>query len=146
MSRSKPNQATVDEWMRAYYQRAHDKGRCPPRRKEEAFPDCRAAIGATDVQMREAMLTVPDELKNFRGRFARVRETYLAPPPAPLPPAPLAPDALPPPLAAPGFAPTAVPVVVVAPPPPPTLPPPLIPPDDELLAAPLVVTGGVVVV
>ena len=71
--RSKPSQAAVDEWMRAFYQRAHDNRHRPPKRKEEAFPACSAAIGATDVQMRQAVWAVPEEQKNHRGRVSKWR-------------------------------------------------------------------------
>ena len=70
---TKPNQTAVDEWMRALYQHAHDNQHRPPKRKEEAFPACRAAIGATDVQMRQTMWAVPEEQKNHRGRVSNRR-------------------------------------------------------------------------
>ncbi len=62
-----PTQEAVDKWMTDLYQAARRDGRSPPKRELDAFPACRAAIGATDPQMRAAMKRVPAELKRGRG-------------------------------------------------------------------------------
>ncbi len=61
------DQETVTTWMQAYYQRARDAGRPAPKRELDAFPACKAATGATALQLKAAMRAVPAELKRQRG-------------------------------------------------------------------------------
>jgi hypothetical protein len=63
----KPKQSDVDAWMVDYYRDARARGLPPPKRLEQAFPECQKAIGAVDTQMREAMQKVPKGHKRPRG-------------------------------------------------------------------------------
>jgi hypothetical protein len=69
--RPRPPQEAVTTWICDYYAAAHQEGRPPPKRAEDAFPTCRKMIGATDDQIREAMHAVPRENKRRRGERDR---------------------------------------------------------------------------
>lgn len=71
LQRTKPSQADVNAWILALHKQAFDAGRPPPKRDADTFPQCRAAMGATDPQMREAMRQVPETLKRQRGHKDR---------------------------------------------------------------------------
>lgn len=71
VGKNAPTDQQVADWLRSYFQRAHDEGRPPPKQKQDAFPACRDAIKATENQMRVAIKSVADELKNGRGRPRR---------------------------------------------------------------------------
>jgi hypothetical protein len=80
--RARPSQSDVNAWMLDYYQRARDHGEPAPKRTEQAFRDCAAAIEARDEQMREAMHHVPQALKRERGNRALNRAPELRAPAA----------------------------------------------------------------
>jgi hypothetical protein len=61
-----PAQDEVNRWMVRYYREA--RGREPPKRDDDSFPACRAAIGATHRQMVVAMREVPAKFKRKRGQ------------------------------------------------------------------------------
>lgn len=65
--KNKPSQPEVDTWLANYYSAAGTKGHPPPKRDVQAFPDCRTAIGATEKQMRLAILKIPLEHRRRRG-------------------------------------------------------------------------------
>jgi hypothetical protein len=64
---NRPAQQTVDEWLLDYFQKARRAGKSPPKRDLDAFPACRVEIGATVIQMRDAMKKIPSSLKRSRG-------------------------------------------------------------------------------
>lgn len=68
---SKPTQQAVDGWMLDYFRNAAAAGHLIPKRELDAFPACRQAIGATDLQMRAAMKALPRGLKRRRGNRDR---------------------------------------------------------------------------
>lgn len=68
---SVPLQADVNAWMLSYYQKARDEGGPPPKRDEDAAPQCASAIGATQQQIRAALQEVPSDLKRRRGHKDR---------------------------------------------------------------------------
>ncbi len=67
-SSKRPGQAAVDSWMLSFYRGAAERGEPPPKREEDAFPQCAKSIGASDRQMRVAMKNVPAEHKRRRGK------------------------------------------------------------------------------
>jgi hypothetical protein len=67
----RPTQEEVNTWLVDHYSKAHGAGRPPPKRDAEAFPACRDAIGATELQMKTGMRNVPNEFKRQRGHRDR---------------------------------------------------------------------------
>lgn len=67
LARTKPSQNDVNGWLVEHYRAAREAGKPPPKRDIEAFPACKSALGASDEQMRKAMVQVPDSDKRRRG-------------------------------------------------------------------------------
>ena len=66
-SQPSPSQEEVDAWFINYFRARHVARRPPPKRDEEAFPECNKAIGARVRQMVKAMRKLPREFKRNRG-------------------------------------------------------------------------------
>jgi hypothetical protein len=70
---SRPEQSEVNAWFRQYFTAAAEANRPPPKRDEDAFPSCKAALpNVTERQMKIAMKqTELEGMKRTRGRRDR---------------------------------------------------------------------------
>jgi hypothetical protein len=66
-ARRRPSQEAVNAWLLAFFEKARNENRQPPKRDLEAFPACSTALGAKFSQMKKAMIAVPPELKRGKG-------------------------------------------------------------------------------